>query len=1818
MRTLTQRQFTVALLCFLAVNFAGWAWFGQTRSFPQVTPEFGPAVKIQARLPVRELTPQAERVSVVFDVPPPAQPTVGEIEDAPPFRITPSIAGHWEWGAANRLDFVPDAPLPGGRVYRVETLADAEVVLGQPVVLVSGEKFETPGLQIQKCELLTCASTQVTFEVTFDQTVDPGTLLRHLTVSEATEESISLKSDYQPELTILTQQPAKTLTVQAHLPRSPLLRISVEKGLTGQGAEIGLRQNYVAHLRMMPVFAGLRAEAETPRTNRIVEVSTRFSRALQLDQPVPVVAAQPTVNALQVALRGGSSELSLSGEFLPGRTYTLTVPETLRSADGVPLGEAARFTVTIPEREPSVLFARSGGILSPGGHLQVDLETVGVGRLRVSAQRVHANNLVRHLLGESYGSELGRQVLEQTYNLPADDGHPKSHVIDLKALLGQPLGIYDLEARAKDQAWTWDSSTVTVTDLGLVGKQDRQGLWAWVGSIQSAQPQAGVKVSAWSRSNQKLVEGLTGADGTVRLPLSSDHPDGRAWVLIAESGNDLSYLPLEGTGWMLDGVSQVGRPYAETYEAFVYPERGIYRPGETVHLTGLVRDMQGLLAPQLPLEIVVRRPDGRVAETKTLTPKPEHNGFFQVDFETQASAMTGVYRVAVRIPGADEHLGETELQVEAFVPARMAVEIEPEHALVLGENPAAVRLQGRYLFGQPAADLPANAHVTYQATAFHSAAHPDFQFQPARAVEEKAAISTQHHDLTGLTLDAAGQHRLVLPAPQSPEPLRWQVRVVGTVTEPGGRSLSKSTTLIWDRATRHVGTQCSTGYIVPVNVDFAIRFVGRTPDDTPVDPGELHWTLYRLEYDSVLRTSGQYTFWSSRERAIEAQQGTVPADQWKEGGGEFPVQCPVAGRYRLIVRDLLSGTATELSFTASLNPDESHSMPLDQPDELQITLDQERYLPGSSAKVLVNSPFAGRLVICLESDHILQQQVVEMTGTTHTLEFALPADLRGGAFVSAIVVRPLQLESAQWLPHRAVGLARLKTDHAAERLPVKLLIPEQVRPASVVTVRVESAPAKSAEAPGAVHVWAVDEGILMTTGFETPQAFPFFWGQRQRSVDSYDLYRSLLPDQKRPADLSRIGGDGGEDLNASASRRSLVPPAKIKSAIVWQGTIPLDAAGNAEFTANIPDYTGELRWMSVAAEGQRMGGTERSMTVAAPLLVEAAWPRFVAPGDRFQVPVKLFNTTTAPLSVRLGLSVAGPAQVTLTSAELNPTIQPGEPLTLQLPILAGSSGTVQARVQVTGQTTTGEALTAHSTGDFPVRPGTPLETVSRSLIAEAGQPLLVEPEPNFLPGTAQTTVQVSAQPGVNLQPVISQLLDYPYGCLEQTSSKLSGLLVAEQLLQQEPHTEQRQALVGNMIDAGIYRLWSMQRRDGGLTYWPGNGPTYPWGTVYAAAVLSDAASAGHTLPSNFQKELGDYLLACLTGQNGTECDLGTKASMVRVLAAFERPQESWMLRLNDQVKSLDMEGRADLAWAWHLAGRTDLANELLTEEVLNLALVETYDGRITSGPRQVAHLLRAIVEIDPQHPWVPVLAARLEQSRQGTGWGTTLGNASALLALIKAQQATPAAEYTGTLELQGQPVGEFSHLLGARWSGAAPHSPFHVKSQGKGPVFVSISTTGLSATLRPAEGFDRQIAVRRRWLKRDGQPVDVEQLRVGDLIFTEVTLKSLVQGHDSRIPNVAIVDTLPGGVEVEHPRLQTSAVAEGAGVSTSEAEHVEFLDDRVVIMAAAEAREKTFRYGVRVTSVGTFSWPAIQASCMYRESWASVHGGGNIAVKPAQ
>ena len=743
----------------------------------------------------------------------------------------------------------------------------------------------------------------------------------------------------------------------------------------------------------------------------------------------------------------------------------------------------------------------------------------------------------------------------------------------------------------------------------------------------------------------------------------------------------------------------------------------------------------------------------------------------------------------------------------------------------------------------------------------------------------------------------------------------------------------------------------------------------------------------------------------------------------------------------------------------------------------------------------------------------------------------------------------------------------------------------------------------------------------MLTQFITPDPLRFFEARRRLGVGLFDLYGALMPEIDA-AVLANQSTPGGGSLAGFAGqlrhRLNPVNARRFKPVALWSGPVKTDTDGKADISLTIPEFSGKLRLMAVAVSKKALGTAEANVTVKRPVVVKHSLPRFLAPDDTCRMPITAFNESGTNQEVHI--SVVTDGALTASFAVIDIMLESGMQFATNIPVSARSlPGVGTVTLSVSSEDTTYSDRT-----ELPVRPPAGRDTLADFGSLAGGSSVVINLPAEWMEETVTNSLWCSGLPSIKLSGSLDYLLRYPYGCLEQTTSASFPLLYLADLTAITKPGSMGTSEPAGYVQAGIFRLLSMQQYDGSFSYWPRSTQRYDWGSVYAIHFLLEASKAGYSVPPpplnasliwlerKLNESVKDRNSVSESTWNRYMCN---RSYACYVLSRAGRIPHSWLTRLREQVVILDIPTKLNLAGALAAAGMRREAGALLDSVGLENAgaTKRQTSGNLNSSSRSIAMLLSVWLDIDPHAEIVPILVKHLENTRRNGCWNTTQENAMALMALGK---------YARVLLNTQQPFSADVTVNGC-FKGTAVHSQTWyfaeegisgsqciISNAGPGTLYYFWSSRGipLNGTVKEE---DLQLKVRRSWLDLDGKEINPGTIRQGDLVIVKICLDT----SGVRRENLVIEDLLPAGLEVENPNLRTAQTFSWIPKKQNYSlQNLDIRDDRVLIFIQSVSGKMIYHYAARAVTAGKYVYPPVSAECMYDPMVRSVNGRREITI----
>lgn len=1547
-------------------------------------------------------------------------------------------------------------------------------------------------------------------------------------------------------------------------------------------------------------------------------------------------------------------QLCLRG-FFYGKNYDITLKTGLPTRSHVKLAQDTSRNALFNNRTPRLSFQNDTYIVPRLNSLGVPLRGVNVDIAHVEILQINDRNLVsqiidsRVLQNSTYDyaisqlrDDYGHSIWDGYLDLKKIDNKTTATAIPFSDLVKNPEpGLYAIVAQPAEREDKTSPKNLklrpvssaepviqwlVVTDVGLTNYSGEDGLHVAVRSYDSGKPLSGIKLRLVSRDNSVLADTSSDTNGHAAFADALLRgKGGKAAKLIQAFGakGDFTFMDLGQPALDLSANNIEGRDAPKKADVFLYSERGIYRPGDMMHLSALLRDNNGnAMEKAPPLTVKILRPDGVLFSKFLLQPHDDALGGYHTDVAMPENARMGVWRAEVYTDPTESALGYYNWQVEDFVPARMEIKISlPEKAMLAKDAALSIPVQADYLYGAPAAKSTGDASLDLRAAsvpAFKDFA--DYQFGLL-----DATITLQHVELTLPETDDKGASVLAVTLkdiPATSQPL--EALLHASVFDDTGRAVNRTAILPVSRPEPFLGLKEAGGNDTESEWRFSaerkFQLVAVDRSGKQVAQKSLRYRLVREEY--------RYDWYSANDmRNYQTQIYDMPVTS---DTVDVPSDAPAVlsfdklhyGTYRLEVLDPAQTTdrLTAVSIRFNVGWTERAMTSQDKPDALQLRLDHKNYHSGDTAKLFIKAPFSGEAELVLARESVLEQRVLHLPKEGLTVDIPVTDAWGAGVYALVHAYRPgekitVGAKTPARAPGRAAGAIWAAMDPAPKTLDIVMDLPEITTPRQKLTVPMHVIGAQQAE----ITVAAVDEGILQLTDFKTPDAEKHFYAKRRLGLEIRDSYGRLLDPNVDSIGTVRSGGD-------QAGRSAANLPGKwIKPVALFSGPVKLDEKGDATIAFDLPEFNGKLRLMAVAYSRDKLGHAEQNMIVRDKVVVNLGLPRFLAPDDTADLSLNLDNIDGDAGEATLQLATTGG----VTLGDYPKKIQLDKKQKQQLKFALHGKTLGPASLHMT--LTLPDGTVREQDWDLTVRPTQTYQTTMQQGILQSGKSFDVDDDllRDVLRDGAIVSAAFGTVPDLQLARTLRELDRYPYGCLEQTSSRLLPLLYLSDVVKESGIKDKNDIPTKEVIDGYIARILSMQRADGSFSLWDGYGDTEPFLSLYVIDILQRAQEQDYHVPdyaldkalSWLQEDIkagdfntpvlhrrayGYYLLAKAgliePGQiryfaeryGGSFVGRKAPAFLAAALTQIGDTKGAaryWKMALNPQIRTETS--------AYYDYG-SDVRDSLIALTLATEAGEQTHAFANTVN----GYLSRESWLSTQDHGWIILAAHTLYQNSKDVRM--TLNDAA-----IDATAKGPLARSWSGADLQA--------LQGDGQS---------FRNDGEAPVYYTVAVNAIPTKQQPAasEGF----TVLRRFFTRSGKQVDLADVKANDMLV------AVIEGTvtDKRIAEQALlVDLLPAGLELESAQFgKGQNVGDFAWIGAlTPGTYQEMRDDRFIAafnpssLYATTAEEHKgpalmkdqfrFAYAVRAVTKGEFVLPATTIEAMYQPQFHALTEPATLHVK---
>lgn len=1752
-----------------------------------------------------------------FDQPIVSDTVVNRWLSVPYLQFEPAVKGRYFWVSRNELMFTPEVGFPGNSAVEIQFNQSLPKKSGlvKPLPEASWQ-VHTPWLELEKLEgywALNGSQDQAVLrlELAFNYSVEWSLLRKHLQLSK---DGVSYPVEYQKGTD--AEHFSLLVRVPFQVPEEKMyLDLQLHEGLNSINGTRPLPKAIKKRFPILPPdnFSVVSVRPSFTDGRGVVDVIT--SQPIHAGALESFVGVNPSVDYEIEPLNNG---FRLSGGFSPSTQYQILVSSKLMGVFGHHLKSDYSQTISFGRVDPVLSFVNNSCVyMSAKGKHQLGLKVLNIPKLKYSCFKIFENNLFSFFRqGKDYdwGYDGDRYYNYRFYPMNRDFGvsvfdqeiftGDLSKEGDMSFLPFHPAqadgkpamhGLYLVQLAHPDKVWMTDQALVSVSDLGLMVKKGQDEIFVFVHSLNDNQPVSGAEVRFISRSNQQIHTAKTNAKGVAIIKEGKKIlQDFRLGMVTASKGEDYNFIILnrnqvETSRFEVGGARMADR----NYDVYVYGDRDLYRPGDTMYYNLIVRTTKWQTVADLPVKIKVRNPGGKLM--KTIRKQLDMQGAAHGAFVIPADASTGNWSFEMT-HGDNLYLSDYTFHVEAFLPDRIRVKVETEKAVYQSGETAELHLQVNNLYGPPAVGRKYETDIFIRPQPFTAKKFPNYHFALSREHE----LDYERIIREGKT-DENGRAIQKFTLPDDTLQGLLSGRALQTVFDETGRPVNRLLTFEIQTQERFLGIR-EFDHWVATNQPLPLHFIAVNREGEPQKNTPVELEVHRISWETVVESNGSTYKYRSQKRSNQVFAGELNLNSKGKDWVFTPLE---SGRYELRLKFPGANSYVERAFYAyGYNGNELSTYEVSRDGQVAITFDQPEYKTGEQAKVLLKSPFAGKMLVTVERDNVLEYHWLDAPNKSASFTLDLKSEHVPNVFVTATVIRPIDgLDLPLTVAH---GFAGVKVQNQNKQMELRLDAPESTRSARYQTVTLKTRP--NAYATIAV----VDEGILQITGYQSPDSYAYFYRNRALEVQAYDLYGAIYPEYK--SGVSSVGGGAGFERSG---RLNPMSGKRIRLLSFWSGLLQADANGICKYTFELPRFSGALRIMANSWRGDAFGAAHQEMKVADPVVVAAALPRFATPGDVLYMPLVLTNTTKNRLELEVDIQTN--AVISSQQEELKHVDLPaGKEVTLLYQMKVEDTlglAEVKALVRFANELITQKVV-------LPVRPVAGLQHQVQSGWLDAGQSVTFTPFKDYLPGMARGKTFVSRSPLTELAAELVDLVGYPYGCVEQTISKAFPQIYYGDLLRVLGKEAQAGFQSPNAnVNEAIQKVQRQQNYNGGFAYWPG-GISRDWESVYATHFLLEAKNAGFNIDGESLKKGIRYIQRVAKNKDQAVYSFFMAGEMMKkklarrevfyslyTLALAGKPNYSMMNYYCNRTDLLTVDSRYLLAAAYALSGDMNRFSALLPAARFPDES-RYHSGSYASNIRNRAIALNALIAADPDHVDIPEMAAVLVNDMKTARWLSTQEKAFGILALGKLA-AMDNGESQHAKILQGnQTKGAFSGK-DVEFTLTDIQEPIRIENDGDGRIYYYNAFSGVRAS-GVYQTEDKHLRVRKSYYDRFGNRLSGNSFALNDLVVVKISLQALA--HDE-VENVVVTDMLPACFEIENPRLEPQQELEWLSNSL-DLDNLDIRDDRLLLFTSAHAQSQDFHYMVRVVAAGSWNSGPVQADAMYDGTYRSTSGGGPVRVSP--
>ena len=1327
---------------------------------------------------------------------------------------------------------------------------------------------------------------------------------------------------------------------------------------------------------------------------------------------------------------------------------------------------------------------------------------------------------------------------------------------------------------------------VFASNLGMIVKRNSLNkLWIAVSNILDTNPVGKAQVTVYNFQLQPIGKGETNGEGFVEISSK-----GTPFIVVAEAEKQKAYVRVvDGEEQSVSRFDVGGKEIQKGLKGFIYGERGVWRPGDTLHISFILEDREKRIPDKHPVALEIYNPKGQFY-TKMISTQGM-NGFYTFDVPTQAGDPTGLWNAYIKVGRTTFHKG---LRIETIKPNRLKINLTLPKILQSTDKNVTVPLASAWLTGATASKLKAKVEMSLSKVNTQFKNYGQYIFN-----DPATDFTTIKTDVFDGILNAEGKAGVTLKVPAATNaPGMLNATFTTRVFEPGGDASIYTQSIPFSPFVSYVGINLNQpkGKYIETDKDHVFDVVTVNSQGQPVNRSNLEYKIYRISWSWWWENSDESFGTYINNSSITP----VASGKLQTSGGKttfkFRVDYPSWGRYLVYVKDKDSGHATGGTIYVDWPESRGRSNKTDPSGIKMLTfsLDKDSYEIGETATAIIPAAAGGRALVSIENgSSVLHREWIEVTNEGDTkYTFEITPEMAPNVYLHISLLQP-HAQTINDLPIRMYGIAPVFVTNRQTVLQPQIQMPEVLRPETDFNVTVSEKSGK----PMTYTLAIVDDGLLDLTNFKTPDPWNEFYSREALGIRTWDMYDNVLGASAGAySSLFSVGGDATlKPADAKANR--------FKPVVKFIGPFYLEKGRQQTHTLKLPMYVGSVRAMVVAGQDGAYGNAEKTAFVRTPLMLLSTLPRVLSIQEEITVPVNVFamekqvkNVTVSLQASGGGVQIEGSHQQSLTFN------RPGDQLVFFT--LKTGNKTGKATIKLTAS---GGGQQTKETIEIEVRNPNPIVTLRSSEWIETGQNKELSYQLGSLSANNQIKLEVSRIPSVDISRRFDFLYNYQHHCTEQLTSKALPLLFIAQF--KTIDTREAEKIKANVQEA-IRQIYARQLPNGGFVYWPGNAVADEWISSYTGMFLTLAQEKGYAVHANvlnkwkrFQRAAAQNWRMPQEANNWQQWQSELQqAFRLYTLALAGAPEYGAMNRMKEQP-GLSIQAKWRLAAAYALTGKMKPAEELVYNAETTVIPYSSMNQIYGSSDRDEAMILETLLLMNRERDALQqakVVSKNLSQEN----WFSTQSTAFALMAMGRlAEKLSGSLDFTWTWNGKQQPAVKSAKAVFEKEISTSPKSgTVAVKNQGKGALSVDLITrTQLLNDTLPAISDNLRMDI--RYASMDGKPMSVNDIRQGT-DFTAIASISNTSGTTD-YTNLALTHIIPSGWEVYNERMtvpeaEPQETTDSSGNVSGQYTYQDIRDDRVLTYFNLRRGEtKIFTIRLQATYAGNFILPAVQCEAMY-------------------